>query len=124
MKILVVEDNLLTQKMIGFILSNWGFEFDLCNNGLHALKLLDRESYQLILLDLQMPEMNGYETITEIRMQLKLKLPVILMSAEQVTWGKKSYVDYGFNDFIPKPIKESSLNYLINKYIHHQLIQF
>ncbi|MGZ3921635.1 MAG: response regulator, partial [Bacteroidia bacterium] len=60
-KILVVEDNLLNQKIAAHIIKSFGFTCDVCSNGKQAIELLSSGNYHLVLMDIQMPEMDGYE---------------------------------------------------------------
>jgi len=87
-------------------------------NGLKALEILDEESVNLILLDIQMPEKNGYETTLEIRKNEKLKnLPIIALTAGIMVGEKEKCLDYGMDDYISKPFKLIELQTIINKYI-------
>jgi signal transduction histidine kinase/CheY-like chemotaxis protein len=117
-KVLVVEDNLLNQKLAGFMLKDWGFDFDICSNGKLAIKKLNANTYDLILMDIQMPEMNGYETTQFIREQLKLTVPVISMTAHALPGEREKCLSFGMTDYISKPIKELDLRNLITKYIN------
>lgn len=120
LNILVAEDNLinmlLCKKMIQSILPNSTiFEAE---NGKKALEILDKESVNLILLDIQMPEKNGYETSSEIRKNKKLKnLPIIALTAGIMLGEKDKCLEYGMDDYISKPFKTVELQTIINKYI-------
>jgi signal transduction histidine kinase len=120
LNILIVEDNiinmLLCKKMIQSILPN--STIFQAENGLKALEILDEESVNLILLDIQMPEKNGYETTLEIRKNEKLKnLPIIALTAGIMVGEKEKCLDYGMDDYISKPFKLIELQTIINKYI-------
>lgn len=120
LNILIVEDNiinmLLCKKMIQSILPN--STIFQAENGLKALEILDKESVNLILLDIQMPEKNGYETTLEIRKNEKLKnLPIIALTAGIMVGEKEKCLDYGMDDYISKPFKLIELQTIINKYI-------
>jgi signal transduction histidine kinase/CheY-like chemotaxis protein len=117
-KILVVEDNILNQKLAGFMLNDWGFDFDICNNGKLAVEKLKTDSYNLILMDIQMPEMNGYEATEYIRTHLKLTLPIIAMTAHALPGEKEKCIGLGMTDYISKPIKEVDLQNIIAQYIN------
>ena len=117
MKILVVEDNILNQKLAGFMLKDWGFDFDICGNGKLATEKLKTNSYNLILMDIQMPEMNGYEATEFIREQLKLTIPIIAMTAHALPGEREKCVGFGMTDYISKPIKEIDLRNLITQYM-------
>lgn len=120
-KILIVEDNLLNQKLAGFMLKDWGFDYDICSNGKIAVEKLKTETYNLILMDIQMPEMNGYEATEFIREELKLTLPIIAMTAHALPGEREKCVGFGMSDYISKPIKEIDLRNLITKYMNTDL---
>jgi len=94
-RILVVEDNLLNQKLAGFMLKEWGFQFDLSSNGKLALEKLKSSTFDLILMDMQMPELNGYETTLCIRKELKLTLPIIAMTAHALPGEREKCLSFG-----------------------------
>ena len=116
-KILIVEDNILNQKLAGFMLKDWGFDFDICSNGKLATEKLKTNSYNLILMDIQMPEMNGYEATEYIREQLKLTIPIIAMTAHALPGEREKCIGFGMTDYISKPIKEIDLRNLITQYM-------
>ena len=117
--ILIVEDNkinmLLCKKMIQFISPNCTiFEAE---NGQKALDLLKKTKVNLILLDIQMPVKNGYETAIEIRKNDKLKnLPIIALTAGIMVGEKEKCFESGMDDYISKPLKLTQLQTIINKY--------
>ena len=76
-RVLVVEDNVLNQKLAGFMIRDWGFRHDIAANGKLAVEQLKLNSYDLILMDIEMPEMNGYDCTRYIREEMKLGLPII-----------------------------------------------
>ncbi|MEO6304248.1 MAG: ATP-binding protein [Bacteroidia bacterium] len=117
-RVLVVEDNLLNQKLAGFILNDWGFEYDICGNGKVAIEKLQNNFYDLVLMDIQMPEMNGYETTEFIRKQLNIKVPVIAMTAHALPDEKEKCLSFGMTDHISKPINEKDLYALISKHLN------
>jgi CheY-like chemotaxis protein len=122
-KILVVEDNPLNQKLAGFMLANWGYKYDICSNGRQALEYLKLNSYDLILMDIQMPEMNGYETTQYIRKNLELGLPIIAMTSQSSPHERERCLVNGLNDYIEKPIKEEELYNLIINYLFSTVVE-
>ncbi|HEV7231214.1 MAG TPA: ATP-binding protein [Bacteroidia bacterium] len=116
-RILVVEDNLLNQKLAGFILKEWGFQFDIAANGKIALEKLRESNYDLILMDLQMPELNGYDTTLVIRQDLKLTIPIIAMTAHALPGEKEKCLTLGMTDYLSKPINEIELFDLLTKHL-------
>lgn len=119
-KILVVEDNLLNQKLASFMLKDWNLSFDICCNGKIAIeKIKDNNVYDVILMDIQMPEMNGYDTTKFIREELMLKTPIIAMTADALPDERDKCIRLGMTDYISKPIKGDDLHTLLAKYINH-----
>lgn len=116
-KILIVEDNLLNQKIAGHILKDHGFNNDACFNGKEAIELLKKNRYDLVLMDLQMPEMNGYETADYIRKEMKLKIPIIATAGQSSGGGKEKCLEHGMTDFILKPLKGEELDALVRHYL-------
>ena len=92
------------------MLKDWGFSYDICSNGKLAIdKLKENNSYNLILMDIQMPEMNGYETTEFIRDQLKLTLPIIAMTAHASVNEIEACFSEGMNEYISKPFDVNDL---------------
>lgn len=104
-RILVVEDNLLNQKLLVLMLVNKGFEVGVSNNGRLAVEKLRNERFDLVLMDIEMPEMNGYEATQVIRHELKLDLPVIALTAHTSEGEKEKCLSYGMSDYLSKPFK-------------------
>jgi len=108
-KVLVAEDIVLNQLLIKIILEDYGFEVDIVANGKIAIEYLQKNKYDIILMDLQMPEMNGFEAITYIRAQMNSKIPVIALTADVTTVDVEKCKALGLNDYISKPIEEKLL---------------
>lgn len=109
-RILVLEDSLLNQKLAGLMLSDWGFEYSVFSNGKLGIDNLEQlNTYDLILMDIQMPEMGGYETTAYIRKNLKLELPIIAMTAHRMPDEKEKCLRAGMNEYISKPLDETEL---------------
>jgi PAS domain S-box-containing protein len=113
-KVLVVEDIPLNQLLMKTLLDDFGFERDIASNGLLAIKLLEDKTYDVILMDLQMPEMNGFEATEHIRNKMNLKTPIIALTADVTTVDLEKCKAVGMNDYIAKPVDE---NVLYNKMI-------
>jgi two-component system CheB/CheR fusion protein len=108
-KVLVAEDIALNQMLIQLILSDFGFECDIAENGKIVLKKLQEKEYDLILMDLHMPEMNGYETTDYIRNIMHLKIPIIALTADVASIDIEKSKKIGMDDYISKPIDEKLL---------------
>lgn len=108
-KILVVEDIALNQLLMKTILNDFGFERDIAPDGKIAIKMLQAKSYDIILMDLQMPEMNGFEATEYIRNTLHSKIPIIALTADVTTADLAKCKAVGMNDYIAKPVDEKLL---------------
>jgi len=117
-KILVVEDNLMNQKLIQHLMHQWHIDFDIVSNGVEAVERLREKSneYSIVLMDIQMPEMDGYAATEKIRYELHLSVPIIAMTAHALAGEKERCISRGMDDYISKPINEDLLYKLINKY--------
>ncbi|MFI5131619.1 MAG: response regulator [Chitinophagales bacterium] len=115
-RILIAEDNSMNQRLIRHLLKSRGYNFDLVFNGVQAIESLKKQSYDMVLMDIQMPEMDGYSATRQIREELKLKIPVIAMTAHAMSGEKEKCIKSGMNDYISKPIDEEILFDIIQKY--------
>ena len=105
-RILVCEDNELNQRLVNAILTEKGHEVDIVPDGSKALELLLEKTYDLIFMDLQMPFKNGYETTEAIRNELKLRLPIIALTANFMVSEKQKCLNAGMNDYLTKPFEK------------------
>jgi CheY-like chemotaxis protein len=109
LKILVVEDIALNQLLMKTLLDDFGFERDIAANGKIAIEKLKSQTYDLILMDLQMPEMNGFEATEYIRNTLNSQIPIIALTADVTTVDLAKCKAVGMNDYIAKPVDERLL---------------
>lgn len=109
MKILVVEDMPLNQLLMKTLLDDFGFECDITANGRLALEKLKENTYDIILMDLQMPEMNGFEATQYIRKTMNSKIPIIALTADVTTVDLAKCKAVGMDDYIAKPVDERLL---------------
>ncbi|GEM_PF-515140 len=109
--ILMVEDLLINQLLAKKIFNKWKCPIDFAINGKHAIEKIKETDYDIILMDLQMPEMDGYETTKFIRefMGSKSNIPIIALSAHANSSEKEKCLNIGMNDFVSKPIEEEVL---------------
>lgn len=107
--ILVFEDNMLNQRLVKNVLNNFGFEVELASNGKAGLECLMKSSYDVILMDLQMPDLDGYMVTDAIRNDLKIKTPIIAMTAHSMSGEREKCLSYGMNDYLSKPFKQEEL---------------
>lgn len=108
-KILVVEDIALNQLLMKTLLDDFGFERDIASNGKIAIEKLQSKTYDIILMDLQMPEMNGFEATEYIRNTMKSNIPIIALTADVTTVDLAKCKAVGMNDYIAKPVDERVL---------------
>ena len=108
-KVLVVEDIALNQLLMKTLLDDFGFERDIAVNGKLAIEQLKTKNYDIILMDLQMPEMNGFEATEYIRNTLKSTIPIIALTADVTTADLEKCKSVGMNDYIAKPVDERLL---------------
>jgi PAS domain S-box-containing protein len=111
-KVLVVEDNAINQLLIRKILGKWGWKLEVAENGLAALKLLEYNDFDIILMDIQLPEMNGYEATQIIRTKMnapKRNIPIIAMTANVMASEEQKCFSAGMNDYISKPFNSKTL---------------
>jgi PAS domain S-box-containing protein len=107
--VLIVEDNQFNQFIAKSTLEKWRMVVEVANNGKEALEKLKANSFQIVLMDLQMPEMGGLEATRKIRMELKLDIPIIALTANAVKGVIDECISAGMNDYIPKPFKPEVL---------------
>ena len=115
-KVLIAEDNPMNQQLIKHLMKNWAIEHSIVNNGAEAIEQLKKENFSLILMDIQMPEMDGYATTSVIRNELRLQIPIIAMTAHAMMGEKEKCLQLGMNDYISKPLKETILYNIIAQY--------
>ena len=107
--VLVVEDIALNQLLMKTLLDDFGFERDVADNGRIAIEKMRLNTYDIILMDLQMPEMNGFEATDYIRNVLHSKIPIIALTADVTTVDLAKCKAVGMNDYIAKPVDERIL---------------
>jgi len=117
-RVLVVEDNYLNQTVALGTLEALGYQADVAANGLDALQALERERYALVLMDCQMPEMDGYEVTAEIRRREAgvRHMPIIAMTANAMAGDREACLAAGMDDYISKPIDRKRLEDLLARW--------
>jgi signal transduction histidine kinase/ligand-binding sensor domain-containing protein/DNA-binding response OmpR family regulator len=124
--ILIAEDNMVNQKVAKKQVEKLGYRVDLVANGMEAIEAISRIKYDLILMDCQMPEMDGYEATTRIRaIETKGKnehIPIIAMTAAAMQGEKEKCIKAGMDDYISKPVKQTDLEIVLQKWINASLI--
>ena len=108
-KVLVVEDMALNQLLMRTLLDDFGFENDVAANGKIALEKLRAKAYDIVLMDLQMPVMNGLEATEYIRKTMRSNIPIIALTADVTTSDLTKCTAVGMNDYLSKPVDEKLL---------------
>jgi CheY-like chemotaxis protein len=108
--ILIVEDNPVNQKLIAFLLARAGYTYEVAENGADALQRLDRSQFKLVLMDMMMPVMNGYDATKAIRANPKTKnLPVIALTANAMKGEDEKCRAVGCSDYLAKPYSKDQI---------------
>ena len=120
-KILVAEDNPVNQRVAVRMLAKLGYAVDLASDGVEALELLFRSSYDAVLMDCQMPELDGYETTAEIRQreqeQRDTHVPIIAMTANALQGDRERAIEAGMDDYLSKPVQAGQLDEVLRRWI-------
>ncbi len=119
LRVLIAEDNEINLYLIHSILKNWGIEVHSASNGKECIERLQKDSFDLLFSDLQMPEMDGIEMTHIIRNELKLDIPIVALTANALGSEIKLCMDAGMNDYIIKPFKLPELYSSIIRNISH-----
>ncbi len=120
-RFLLAEDNEINQQVALGILKNFGYRTDVVSNGKEAVEAMERIPYDIVLMDCQMPQMDGYAATKEIRRPrskvLNPKVPIIAMTANAMKGDREKCLAVGMNDYIPKPIHPEKLLKVIEKWL-------
>ena len=117
LKILLAEDNKVNQKVALFTLKKLGYIADIANNGLEVLTMLENQFYDIILMDIQMPEMDGVTATKRIRQSIQNQPYIIALTANALEADRQICLDAGMNDFITKPIVIAELTRVLSQYL-------
>ena len=113
--ILLAEDNLINQKVAKTIFKNLGYEIEIAENGVQVLEKIQKKDYDIIFMDVMMPEKDGWEATQEIRKR-KLDIPVVAITADVSEEARKKAFEVGMNDYIPKPVKIDEIKRVLLKW--------
>jgi PAS domain S-box-containing protein len=118
-RVLVVEDNAVNQKVAVMLLAKLGVSADVAGHGREAIEVLGTTQYDLVLMDCQMPEMNGYEATSEIRGRagVNQEIPIIAMTADVIEGARERALHAGMNDFVGKPVEIGELTRVLKTWL-------
>lgn len=122
-RILVVEDNLMNQKYVAGLLKKWNIDFEIADNGLIALEKIQNQLFDLVLMDIWMPEMDGYEATQQIRAMKNnpnVNIPIIALTASALVDELEESKNIGMNDYLTKPYTPEQLLSVFEKYLFNQ----
>jgi CheY-like chemotaxis protein len=116
-----VEDNFVNQRVALYMLAKLGYQVEVAKNGREAIEVLRQNRYDLVLMDCQMPEMDGFETTRVIRdvtsSVLDHDVPIVAMTANAFPEDRARSIASGMNDFLSKPVDQSTLSAMLDKWI-------
>ena len=114
--ILLAEDNLVNQEVAKAMLAKLGFKVDIANDGQQALDFINKQRYDIILMDCQMPVMDGFEATTQIRKQYGHTIPIVALTANATEDDRNHCIEAGMDDFLSKPYTLNQLNEVLTKW--------
>jgi CheY-like chemotaxis protein len=115
----LAEDDPSGQKLMEHMLSRLGYDVDLAKNGREVLQLLKDRSYSLVLMDMEMPEMDGFCCTREIRKEERFRdLPVIALTAHAMKEHRRKTIEAGCTDYLSKPVDRDELQAMLEKYLN------
>jgi CheY-like chemotaxis protein len=118
--VLVAEDNQINQKVAVKMLERLGYRADVAADGLEAIEALSNISYAAVLMDVQMPEMGGYEATAEIRRREEgqgRRTPIIAMTANAMQGDREKALSAGMDGYVPKPVKLEDLEATLKRWV-------
>lgn len=122
-RILIVEDNAINQMVASKILKKLGHQSVLADNGQEAVDILKKEPFDLVLMDHQMPVLDGVSATKLIRIEstgvLNPRIPIIAVTASAMTGDREKFLDAGMNDYLPKPIIPADLAEMVSRWMKH-----
>ncbi len=115
-KALIVDDSPDNRALLAAYLSKWNLEFDMAENGREALEKARSKNFDMILMDIQMPEMDGFEAVSRLRNEDHSEI-IIALTAHAMKGDREKCLEAGFNDYLSKPLNREDLNGLLKKYL-------
>ncbi len=123
-RLLVVEDNLVNQQVARGRLERMGFDVHVAENGAAALEMLNREHYDLIFMDCQMPVLDGYQATRRIREMEQRgrsrRIPIVAMTAHAMSGDRDQCIRAGMDDYVSKPFNTEELQSILERWLNRQ----
>ncbi len=116
-RILIVDDSKINLKVANQILKPYNFNVKMVESGYECLEALETQTFDLILMDIMMPKMNGVETLRRLKEMDGFDIPVIALTADAIEGTDEKYLNAGFNAYLSKPIDRYELDRVLNKYL-------
>ena len=123
-KILLVEDDKINQMVAEHLLNKLGYTIKIANDGVKAVETLKKQKYDLVLMDIQMPVMDGYKATQNIRQteSINRETPIIALTAHAMKGDREKCLEAGMNDYLPKPILQSTLKKVLEQWLPQKTI--
>jgi CheY-like chemotaxis protein len=115
--VLVVEDNRVNQRVATVLVRSLGLEVEVANNGLEGVERCSSNDYAAVLMDCQMPEMDGYEATRRIRALKRKRVPIIALTAGAASSDRHLALEAGMDDFLTKPVQRAELARVLDRWI-------
>ncbi|MCP4133506.1 MAG: PAS domain S-box protein [bacterium] len=126
-KTLVVEDNDINQKLISIMLEELGIEVEIANNGEEAVDKFRNNTYDLILMDVHMPVMDGIEATRQLlsmeKQEKRIHTPIVALTADAISGDREKLINQGMDDYLSKPINTTRLIKILQLYLHQDTIE-
>jgi len=116
LRILLAEDNPTTQSLVSVIMEQMGFDLTIVDNGQAAVEFLEKEVVDLVLMDCQMPQMDGFKATAELRAK-GIETPVVALTANPREENEEQFLAAGMNDFLSKPFRLSAMRAMLQKWL-------
>jgi len=116
-KVLIVDDNKLNVKVASRIISKFDVEIETVESGFDCLDKVKEEKYDLIFMDIMMPEMSGVETLKKLKQIDNFNTPVVALTADVIEGESNKYIEVGFDDYLSKPINIKNLKLVLNRFL-------
>jgi CheY-like chemotaxis protein len=116
-RILIVDDSKMNLKVANQIMKPYNFNIKLVESGYEALEVMESQTFDLILMDIMMPKMNGIETLRRLKNIDGFNIPVVALTADAIEGTEEKYKNAGFDDYLSKPIDKHELDRVLNKFL-------